>query len=240
MNGITTAEARVLRAALLTYQRELDIASGSYSADPFPGRGDKLVLVVTPVLVVTLLADIEDFLKRMEDTDSTLEIWTDGAARPTNPGPAGIGIVGKVAGRTVLEIAQYIGRTTNNVAEYKAAVEGLRRAIDLGARKVILHSDSKLVVNQFLGVYRTNDQSLVPLLGRLRGLASRFETFEIKWIPRAENREADGLSVAGAYQPRQCGACRHDWHTSFCTEAADEVTGVACGCPHGFKGGLTA
>lgn len=223
MKDITIAEARMLTDALATHHSEYD--------NTFDPEDEEVYN--------TLKADLADFLKRIEDTNNTLELWTDGAARPTNPGPAGIGIVGKVAGRTVIEVAQYIGKTSNNVAEYKAVVEALRRAIDLGASKVILYTDSKLIVTQYTGEAQCRTDTLVPLLGRVKGLASRFESFKIKWIPREKNREADGLSVAGAYQPRNCGACRHEWHTSFCL-VVEENTGVACGCPHGFKGGISA
>ena len=222
MNGITIGEARLLDKALSVLPGDTDWTFDERERD----------------LAASLRRDLADFITRVENTSNTLELWTDGAARPTNPGPAGIGIVGKVAGRTVFEIAQYIGRTTNNVAEYKAAVEGFRRAVDLEAKHVVLHSDSKMLVDQFHNRIQCRDEGLKPLLGRLRGLAQRFESVKVEWIPREQNREADGLSVAGAYQPRECGACRHAWHTSFCTE--DAGNGTACGCPYGFKGGIEA
>jgi len=226
VNGLTIQEARVLQSALTAYMHDPDNA---------PGGPTEVEYDIT----VGLLKDVDDFLADVTSiARNTLHLWSDGAARPTNPGPSGIGVVGKVSGKTAFEVSEYIGRTTNNVAEYMACVTALRRAVDLGAQHVLLHTDSQLVVNQYFGKWRCNDPSLVPLLGRLRGLAQRFESFDLKWIPRTQNREADGLSVAGAYRPRPCGVCTHDWHyMTFCLEPS-ETPGEACGCPYGFKGGI--
>lgn len=225
MNGITLREARTLLTALELYDNQVTLGH-----TPIDEEHD---------YVVSLVAELNEFIETLT-ADGVLEVWTDGAARPTNPGPAGIGVVGKVNGKVVMEIAEHIGKTTNNVAEYMAAVTALRRAVDLGVvKRVHLRSDSKLVVNQYLGLWQCNDESLKPLLGRLRGLGSRFDEFTIEWIPRELNREADGLSVAGAYASRPCGACTHDWHLSFCLDETD-TPGTPCGCPHGFRGGLEA
>ncbi len=131
----------------------------------------------------------------------TLQLWSDGAVRPTNPGPGGIGVIGYDGDEVVIEIAEYIGWATNNIAEYKAAIAALKAAIDLGAEDVVLHVDSSLVVEQFHRRWKTNDRNLVPLLNRLRGLSHRFKTCKVEWVPREQNREADGLSVAGSYPP---------------------------------------
>ena len=226
MNGITLHEARLLCRAL----------------DMLVKYGHDALTEEDLDHAYSLRAELMEF-ERIVRENGTLYIWTDGAARPTNPGPAGIGVVAKIGSHIVFEIAEHIGHTTNNVAEYMAAVTALRRAIDLGARRIMLHSDSKLVVNQFNGEWRCNDESLKPLLGRLRGLAERFDEFKIVWIPREQNREADGLSVAGAYSPRLCGACGHPWHVSFCLGLSDPniyPPNELCACPHGFSGGLKA
>jgi ribonuclease HI len=224
--GLTVAEARVLHRALAEFTE---------------AHVDNLALDMVDLLTATRMREsAHDYLTQIASESGALHLWTDGAARPTNPGPAGIGIVGKIGGRTVIEVSEYIGRTTNNVAEYLGAVTALQRAIDIGAKDVILHTDSALVSKQYHGDWQCKVESLQPLLGRLRGLAKRFDSIDIRWIPREKNREADGLSVAGAYAPRPCGACGHDWHfDSFCTAPGDEP-GVACACPHGFRGGLEA
>ena len=227
MKGLTLAEARILK-------RGLQALTLLHVKVQVPGEPSEEELD----LIRSLDQELGEFLNAVQPW-SILEMWTDGAARPTNPGPAGIGVVGKVGERTIIEVAEYIGRTTNNVAEYQAVVAALHRAIDVGARHVRVSSDSKLVVEQYWGRWKCNEPSLIPLLGRVKGLAQRFETFDIKWIPREQNREADGLSVAGAYTARRCGLCWHEWHVGFCLEPG-ETTGTACGCPTSSKGGLEA
>jgi ribonuclease HI len=225
VNGLSLVEALMLKPALEEYIEK-------HSGAP----ADR----VSVKAAMAMHEGVSAFIMSFTTDEGLLQLWTDGAARPTNPGPAGIGVVGKMGGRTVLEIAEYIGKTTNNVAEYQAVVAALRRAVDMGVTRVLLRSDSKLVVNQVNQRWQCRDESLIPLLGRVRGLAQRFETFAIEWIPRELNREADGLSVAGAYSPKACGMCTHEWHfTSMCT-APGEIEGEACGCPYSFKGGLTA
>ena len=86
----------------------------------------------------------------------------DGAARG-NPGPAGIGAaVLTPEGEVLAEIAEGIGETTNNVAEYTAALEGLRRAADLGATDALLRSDSRLMIEQLAGRFRVKAAHLSP------------------------------------------------------------------------------
>ncbi len=129
-----------------------------------------------------------------------LELWSDGAARPTNPGPGGIGAIGyNEEGEVVVEISEHLDWTTNNMAEYKAANAALKAAIDLSADDVVLRVDSKLVVEQFHRRWRCKSDELVPLLARMWGYAKRFKSCKVVWTPREKNREADGLSVAGAY-----------------------------------------
>src|SRR5207237_75417 len=95
-------------------------------------------------------------------------VHCDGAARG-NPGPAGIGAVVLGPGGEVLaEVAEGIGVATNNVAEYRAAIAGLERARALGAREVLLRSDSKLLIEQLEGRYRVKNPTLVRLHGEVR------------------------------------------------------------------------
>ena len=99
-----------------------------------------------------------------------LIVSCDGAARG-NPGPAGIGVqITDEAGNVLAEIAEWIGETTNNVAEYTAALEGLRKAADLGARRVHLRSDSKLLIEQLAGRYKVKASHLRPLHAEVVGL----------------------------------------------------------------------
>jgi ribonuclease H / adenosylcobalamin/alpha-ribazole phosphatase len=124
-------------------------------------------------------------------------VHTDGAARG-NPGPAGIGAqITSTDGEVLAEIAEGLGETTNNVAEYTAAIRGLERAAALGASEVTLRTDSQLLVNQLTGVYRVKTPHLQPLHRRLRSLAAGFERVTYEHVPRARNTEADRLANEG-------------------------------------------
>jgi ribonuclease HI len=125
----------------------------------------------------------------------------DGAARG-NPGPAGIGVVVASPDGTVLaEIAEGIGETTNNVAEYTAAIRGLERARELGIDAVLLRSDSQLLVNQLSGVYRVKSEHLRPLAKRVASLAASFPGgVRFEHVPRERNKAADRLANLGADQ----------------------------------------
>jgi ribonuclease HI len=126
-----------------------------------------------------------------------LIVWCDGAARG-NPGPAGAGAqLTTPDGSVVAEIAEGIGETTNNVAEYTAAIRGLERAAELGALEVTLRSDSQLLVNQLTGRYRVRTAHLVPLYERARALARRFRRIRFEHVPRERNSEADRLANEG-------------------------------------------
>jgi ribonuclease HI len=124
----------------------------------------------------------------------TLTAFTDGASRG-NPGESGLGIVVKKEDGTVLvSRSRYLGRTTNNVAEYQGALLALRRAQELGARRVELRVDSELVANQIKGGYRVKSPNLVSLFSDLKRLAGRFDEFEVTRVARGENRQADKLA----------------------------------------------
>jgi ribonuclease HI len=126
-----------------------------------------------------------------------LIVYCDGAARG-NPGPAGAGAhLMTPDGAVVAEIAEGLGETTNNVAEYTAAIRGLERAHELGARDVLLRSDSQLLINQLTGRYRVKTAHLVPLARRVRELAATFDQVRFEHVPRGQNVEADRLANLG-------------------------------------------
>ncbi len=126
----------------------------------------------------------------------SIVIWVDGAARG-NPGPAAIGAVIKDEhGATLARISQRIGKTTNNQAEYRALIAALEKAVQLGARRVSVYSDSELVVRQITGRYRVKKAELKPLFQKVTQLQSRLESFSIGHIPRRQNTEADRLTNA--------------------------------------------
>lgn len=122
----------------------------------------------------------------------TVRIFTDGASRG-NPGPAGIGVVVS-DGKREIEISRPIGRTTNNVAEYRALIAGLELARELKAETVELYTDSELLVKQIKGLYRVRDRKLQGLWQEVVRLLSHFKSYSIIHIPREENTRADRLA----------------------------------------------
>ena len=121
----------------------------------------------------------------------------DGAARG-NPGPAGAGaIVVSEEGDVLAEVAEGLGETTNNVAEYTAAIRGLEASERVGAREVLLRSDSLLLVRQLTGQYRVKSSHLQPLHRRIRDLVRDFDRVEFEHVPRERNVEADRLANRG-------------------------------------------
>jgi len=125
---------------------------------------------------------------------SRLRVFCDGAARG-NPGPAGAGAVLYTPdGRLVERLGRYLGRQTNNHAEYQGLILGLERALELGAREVEVYADSELMVRQLLGEYRVRAEGLLPLWRRARELLARFDRARIAHVPRERNAEADEMS----------------------------------------------
>jgi ribonuclease HI len=117
----------------------------------------------------------------------------DGASRG-NPGPAAIGVVVLRHRRVVREIAEAIGVTTNNVAEYRAFLRALDEAAALGARRVRVQSDSELLVRQLLGQYQVRSEQLAPLHRAARARMRAFDHVAVVHVPRAQNRSADALA----------------------------------------------
>ncbi len=121
----------------------------------------------------------------------------DGASRG-NPGPAGIGVqITDDEGAVLAEIAEGLGETTNNVAEYTAAIEGLKRALKLGGTDVLLRSDSQLLINQLTGRYRVRTAHIVPLHREVLSLAAKFDRISYEHVRRERNTEPDRLANEG-------------------------------------------
>jgi len=128
----------------------------------------------------------------------TIYAHTDGASRG-NPGESGIGIVLHDEKGTVLYSGSgYIGKTTNNVAEYEALLACLRKVRSLDCRKLVVYSDSELMVRQIRGEYKVKDKALRVYFGKVRELitAGGYE-FSIQHITREQNADADLLANAG-------------------------------------------
>lgn len=123
-----------------------------------------------------------------------LKVYVDGAAVP-NPGPSGIGVViYDEKKKKIKEVKKYIGLTTNNVAEYKALIQGLKESKKLLPQSVNVFSDSQLLINQMNGRFRINNRDLGKLFQQAKNLESKFEKVTYHLIDRNKNKAADQLA----------------------------------------------
>jgi ribonuclease HI len=118
---------------------------------------------------------------------------TDGGARG-NPGPAAFGYVLETEDGTVLAAhGEAIGVATNNVAEYRALVAGLQKALELGVDEVDVVSDSQLLVRQMTGEYKVKNEALRKLSRDAASLARQLRRVTYRAVPREHNELADRL-----------------------------------------------
>jgi len=130
------------------------------------------------------------------ERQAKLRLYVDGASVP-NPGPSGIGVViYNQKNKKIKELKRYIGMASNNVAEYRALVQGLRECEKLLAKDVSVFSDSELLVSQMNGKFRVNDEHLRKLFHQVKNLEKKFEKVSYYQIDRNENRLADQLANA--------------------------------------------
>jgi ribonuclease HI len=120
-------------------------------------------------------------------------VHVDGGARG-NPGPAaGAAVVTSPDGDVLDEAMEVLGTATNNVAEYRGLLLGLRRARELGATEVDVVNDSELVAKQLTGAYKVKHAGLRPLYLEAMGALREFDRWSVRSVPRAENAHADAL-----------------------------------------------
>ena len=130
----------------------------------------------------------------------TAVLHTDGASRG-NPGPGGAGIALYTAdGDEFFAEGQYLGKVTNNQAEYMAVEYGLKKALEMGVSRVTLRSDSQLLVRQLNGRYRVKSDRLRPLYEDVVQLLDRFEDWTAEAVPREQNKRADEMASNAARQ----------------------------------------
>lgn len=122
--------------------------------------------------------------------------YCDGGSRG-NPGPAGFGVFVEGAdGEKLAELSEYLGKTTNNVAEYSGLLAALEWALEQGRRRLRVVSDSELMVKQMQGKYKVNSADLRPLWEEAKRRAARLEGFRIEHVLRGKNQKADRLANA--------------------------------------------
>jgi ribonuclease HI len=123
-----------------------------------------------------------------------VSVHTDGACRG-NPGPAGAGVViTDSSGNVLRRIKSFLGKATNNVAEYCALIIGLREAKRLGATNVVCWTDSELLEKQLNGQYKIKNARLRSLSIEAMQLAREFAQFSVRKVERERNCEADKLA----------------------------------------------
>ncbi|HEV2294484.1 MAG TPA: ribonuclease HI family protein [Tepidisphaeraceae bacterium] len=166
----------------------------------------------------------------------TLTLQFDGGSRG-NPGPAGIGIViSSSDGTPLVTLGRFIGRATNNVAEYRALIAALEEARKLGAKKIIIRGDSELVIKQMKGEYRVRHPDMKPLYEQAQDLLVQFEAAKIEHNLRGKNALADKL--ANLAMDRKADVTEIDAGVPLAldapspqaTKAGDRFTCARCGC----------
>lgn len=121
-------------------------------------------------------------------------MFVDGASRG-NPGEASIGVsIQTHDGKEIDSIALKIGKATNNVAEYSALIEALKRANSKKIETLSVFSDSELMVKQIRGEYRVKDPTLKLKWAEAVSLLKKFKSFTISHVPREKNKRADELA----------------------------------------------
>jgi ribonuclease HI len=127
--------------------------------------------------------------RRNERAASALVLYFDGASRG-NPGPSAYGVWSPSG----LEDSRTLGRTTNNVAEWRGFLAALDLALESGAEDVEIRADSQLVLRQFSGEYRMKAAHLAAFLVEARRKARGLPRLKVLHVPREENRQADALA----------------------------------------------
>ena len=120
-------------------------------------------------------------------------VHVDGGSRG-NPGPAaGAAVITGPGGEVLDEAMEVLGTQTNNVAEYRGLLLGLRRAQELGATEVDVVNDSELVAKQVNGAYKVKHEAMKPLFLEALDLLRGFERWSMRSVPREQNADADAL-----------------------------------------------
>jgi ribonuclease HI/probable phosphoglycerate mutase len=124
----------------------------------------------------------------------SVKLFSDGACRG-NPGPGGGGaVITDAADRILWEGREYFGRCTNNIAEYKALILGLKGALACGCKNIDIYLDSELLANQINGSYKVKNENLKILMQDVRKLLSSLESAKVRHVPRCRNATADRLA----------------------------------------------
>ncbi len=125
------------------------------------------------------------------------QVYVDGASSG-NPGDSGAGMVIFDGNNTeTYRDSVFLGKMTNNMAEYEALLRALEKTHELGIRDIVVHTDSLLIANQVIGAYKINNDTLRQYVLKIKKLISNFDHFTIQYIPREQNKIADRLAKGG-------------------------------------------
>jgi ribonuclease HI len=165
----------------------------------------------------------------------TLTLEFDGGSRG-NPGPAGIGVVIRAQdGTPLVTLGRYIGKATNNIAEYRALITAMEEAKKLGAKRIKIRGDSELVVRQMTGVYRVRHPDLIPLHRQAKELLESFDQATIEHNYRDKNELADRLGNLAMDRRADvtdvdAAASTLDTPSPKAPRAGDRLECARCGC----------
>jgi ribonuclease HI len=127
-------------------------------------------------------------------SDKKYKLFSDGACRG-NPGIGGAGAVITDSGETVVwQGKEYLGHCTNNIAEYRALILGLKGALANHYKHLDIYMDSELLAKQINGSYRVKNENLQILMKEVRTLLASFDSAEVRHVPRLHNSHADRLA----------------------------------------------
>jgi ribonuclease HI len=165
--------------------------------------------------------------------DETLTLEFDGGSRG-NPGPAGIGVVVRAEdGTPLVTLGRFIGKATNNVAEYRALITAMQEAQKLGGKRIIIRGDSELIIRQMTGVYKVKHPGMKVLFDEAQALIRQFQSAKVEHNLRHKNELADKL--ANLAMDRRADVLDADDSpidrpSPTSTQAGDAVACPKCGC----------
>ena len=127
----------------------------------------------------------------------TYKLYFDGCSKG-NPGKAGAGAVIYKNNMEIFSISIFVGeKETNNVAEYTGLLIGLKEAVKLEIKDLVVNGDSQLVIKQMKGEYQVKAPNLIKLFTEAKQLEGEFEKIMFNHVYRTENKRADQLSNEG-------------------------------------------
>lgn len=137
--------------------------------------------------------EIEELKSRLDAIEQKQEgiVYFDGGSRG-NPGLS-VGCAYLVAGNQIFETGQILEIATNNEAEYRGLIVGLKKAKELGLKRLKVFGDSQLIINHVRGVWSCNQPHLQLLLEEVRILLHYFDSCDLQWVKRTENKKADEI-----------------------------------------------